>query len=311
MEVDMNKGTKLLLVLSVAFMFAGCDNLPFSKKAAKVSSPESKMPVGVDIVAKVGNMYITADDLNKEVDTYNAILANQAMAQNKIDSKAKRVEYLRNELVRKYMLYQAALDKGLDKNKDIQALQEYNKRTILVEALLREELAKVEVDSKEIEDFYNQNKDALRDPDQRKISEIVCSTEEEAKQVYIELLKGGDFAVLAKQYSKGKTASSGGDLGFIALDPDAAKRIRNDKFYEVAFAPSFEAGTISNIFKCPDGYYIIRLDSIKKSETKSLSSLSDKIKTYLLFDKQNKAIAELGNKLAGETKVEIYEGKVE
>ena len=51
--------------------------------------------------------------------------------------------------------------------------------------------------------------------------------------------------------------------------------------------------------------------SIKKSETKSLSDLWDNIRSYLLYQKQQKAIEELANKLSGEIKVEVYEGKVE
>jgi parvulin-like peptidyl-prolyl isomerase len=96
----------------------------------------------------------------------------------------------------------------------------------------------------------------------------------------------------------------------MALELDPQKRIRFDKFYEVAFSPSLEAGGISSIFKGPEGYYIIKLESIKKSEPKALADIWDNIKSWLLFEKQQKAIAELANKLQGETKVEIYEEKV-
>lgn len=297
----------------VALFLAGCDKIPFlNKPQAKSGGAVSaaRMPQGT-IVAKVGNFYVTADDLNKEVESFNALVSAQGMAQNKIDNREKKLSYLRNELVRKYILYQEALDRGLDKKEDIVRALENTKISLLVSELLREETEKVNVASKEIEDFYAQNKDLLREPEQRRILEIMTPTEAEAKQVYIELLKGENFASLARQYSKSATAAKGGDLGFMALELDPGKRIKFDKFYEVAFSPSLETGGISSIFKGTDGYYIIKLESVKKSEAKSLSELWDNIKSWLLFEKQQKAIADLASKLSGETKIEVYEGKVD
>lgn len=302
----MNKSI-LALFLAVV-LFLGCENVGFlqgkSKKAVK-----AKPPAG-EIVAAIGDFYITAKDLDKQVESYNAVVVAQGMNQNKIDTREKKIAYLRNELVRKYMLYQEALDRNLDRNADVVKELENDKMNLLVAELVKAELNKIEVSSKEIEDFYNKNKDLLKEPEQRRIFEMAIPAEADAKQVYIQLLQGGDFAALAKQYSKAPTAAGGGDLGFVALEPDPAKRIRFDKFYEVAFSPSLEAGGISSIFKGPEGSYIIKLDSIKKTDTKPLSELWDNIKSWLLFEKQQGAISELANKLAGETKVEIYEDKV-
>lgn len=305
------KLSALFLVFLLLVGFAGCDYLPFFKNMSKKPTAASAPPVGAIVVAKVGNFYVTQDDLNKEVEAYNNLVNAQGMAQNKIDTRDKKIAYLRNEMVRKYILYQEALDRRLDRKEDIMRALEDAKISLLVTELLREETEKVNVASKEIEDFYNQNKEFLKEPEQRRIFEIVTATESQAKQVYIELLSGGDFAGLAKQHSRAKSAANGGDLGFIVLELDPQKRIRFDKFYEVAFGPSLEAGNISGIFKGPEGYYIIKLESIKKSEAKSLSELWDNIKSWLLFEKQQKAIAELADKLSGETKIEIHEGKVE
>lgn len=307
----MGKGKILLAVMCMVFFSIGCDKIPFLPKNAVKKAIKNTTTVKGKVVATIGNFDITAEDLNKEVDDYNKILEANRMASGKIDTKEKKIAYLRNELIRKYMLYQEALDRGLDKNEEINRTLEKEKIDLLVAELVRAELKKIEVTSKEIEDFYNENKELLKEPEQRKIFEIITETEDQAKQVYIELLKGTDFASLAKQSSKAPTAANGGDLGFLALDPDPKKRVKFDKFYEVAFAPSLEAGGISNIFKGPDGFYIIKLDSIKKSDTKSLSELWDNIKSWLLFEKQQKAIKDLADKLAGETKVQVYEEKVE
>lgn len=298
--------TTLIFVVMVTFL--GCEKISFLGGSA--ARPVSAKPPA-NTVAKVGSFFVTLDDLNKEIENYNALVTAQGgLPQDKIDARDKKIVYLRNEMVRKYILYQEALDRGLDRKEAITKALENTKINLLVTELVREELEKVDVPSKEIEDFYNQNKERLKEPEQRKIWEIMTKTEDEAKQVYIELLKGGDFAALAKQYSKAATAANGGDLGFIALEFDPQKRIRFDKFYEIAFSPSLEAGNISSIFKGTEGYYILKLESIKETQAKLLSELWDNIKNWLLFEKQQKAIAELASRLTGETKIEIYEGEV-
>ncbi|MEK6727824.1 MAG: peptidyl-prolyl cis-trans isomerase [Candidatus Omnitrophota bacterium] len=302
---------RTLASLIFLILLAGCDNIPLFKQQPKKQTSLNRPPVGVTVVAKIGSFYVSADDLNQEVEQFNALVKAQGMAQNVLDTREKKLAYLRNEIVRKYILYQESLDRGFDKKEKITKALENAKTSLLVSELLREETEKIEVSSKEIEEFYNQNKELLKEPEQRKILEIVTNSEDEAKNTYIELLKGGDFEALAKQYSKAKTAANGGDLGFVALEQDPAKRIRFDKFYEVAFSPSLEAGSISSIFKGPEGFYMIKLAAVKKSEAKSLSELWDNIKNWLLFEKQQKAIADLAGKLSGETKIEIYEGKVE
>ncbi len=305
----MDKYKNFLGVLFIVFVFLGCENIPFlGTKTSKQAKP--KPPAGANVVAVVGNYYITSDDLDKEIENFNALVSAQGLEKNKIDTRDKKLNYLRNELVRKFILYQEALDRGLEKKDEVAKALERTKINLLVSELLRGEIEKIDVSSKEVEDFYNQNKDLLKEPEQRKILEIVTGTQDEAKQVYIQLLNGVDFVALAKQYSKAKTAAGGGDVGFMTLEVDPQKRIRFDKFYEVAFSPSLDIGGISSIFKGPEGYYIIKLESIKKSEPKALADIWDNIKSWLLFEKQQKAIAELANKLQGETKVEIYEEKV-
>jgi peptidyl-prolyl cis-trans isomerase C len=298
----------ILVVLSLAvFVLAGCQKANSKKHGSGAAQP----PKNTTVVAKVGNFYISADDLKREVDNYNALMEAQRSPKNKIDTLEKKIEYLKNDLVRKYILYEEALKRGLEKRDDIKKILEDTRTSLLVAALLRDETQKVEVTDKEIEDFYNQNKNLLKEPEQRDVSEIVTATEEEAKQVYIELLKGTDFVSLAKIHSTAQTAQKGGEVGMISYEFDPAKRVRFDKFYEVAFSPTLERGGISNIFKGPDGFYIVKVSEIKTAETKPLKDLKDNIRAWLLFDKQQKAIAGLADKLSGETKVEIYEGKVQ
>ena len=299
-----------LVMLAGVLLFAGCDNLSFLSPKPKSQAP--KPPAGAVVAAKVGNYYITTDELNKEVETINNLAVQLKRPEEKIDTRDKKINYLRNVLVPRYLLFQEALDRGLDRNPDVVRALDAYKMGLLVTQLVSDEKQKIEVTDKDVEDFYNQNKDRLRDPEQRKVLEIVTPSEDDARQANIALLRGEDFGNVARQYSKAATASKGGDLGYITIDPDPKKWPKSQRFYEATFSPNLGEGEISNIFKGPDNnYYIVKIDGIKKSAVKPLSEVQTGLKEFLISDRQNKAISELSNKLQGETKIEINEGKVE
>jgi parvulin-like peptidyl-prolyl isomerase len=79
----------------------------------------------------------------------------------------------------------------------------------------------------------------------------------------------------------------------------------------VAFSPTLESGDTSNIFKGPDGYYIVKVTDIKAATAKPYSDVKEDLKKGVLEEKQNEVYKGLTDKLQGETKIEIYEGKVD
>jgi len=290
----------------------GCDKLNFlnfsSKKPAKeqpskVSSANTSYEVSGTIVARVNNMPITLEDLNQEIEAYNALVPADK-PELKITTREKKLEYLKNEIVRRLLLYQEALNRGLDKKDIVLKAIEKTKMDLLVMELVKEEAEKVEVSSKEIEDYYNTYKEELKEPEERQIREIVVTTEQEAKDVLIKLLQGEDFANLAKEYSKSASGKNGGDLGFIK------KGTKFVQFDTVAFADTLEVGKISNIFKGPDGYYIIKLEAKRGGKQKSLSELWDDIKRGLTFLKQQKKIEELIGNLSRNARFDFYEQNI-
>ena len=109
---------------------------------------------------------------------------------------------------------------------------------------------------------------------------------------------------MAKERSISATASDGGDLGFITRGK------KSPQFDAVAFSDSLEVGGISNIFKGPDGYSILKLEEKRGGKQKSLSEMWDDIKRVLTFLKQQQRIDELIAKLSREAQLEIYEGEI-
>jgi peptidyl-prolyl cis-trans isomerase C len=294
-----------LLIAMFSVSFYGCEKVfSWLGLGKKKEEPKTQEPrVTGTVIAKVNNLPITLEELNQEIEAYNSLVPEDR-PEERIDTVEKKIAYLKNELVRRRLLYQEALDRGLEKKEDYQKAMENLKMSLLVSELVKEEVQNVDVTAKEIEGYYNQYKDTLKEPEERRIREIVSASEDEAKAVLIELLRGADFATLAKERSKSASAAAGGNLGFLK---------KGDKpgiFDDVAFSATLEVGKISSIFKGPDGYYILKLEEKREGHQRSLSEMWDDIKKGLEFIKQQQKLEDLIAKLSKEAKIEVYEGLV-
>ncbi len=295
------------LIVCISFFLVSCDKLKFSKKPASESKKEpftSKLPVTGTVIAKVNGYPITLEDLEEEIDRYNNAVPEDK-PELKITTREKKLDYLKNEVIKRILLYQEALDRGLDRNPEVIKALENTKQQLLVYQLVKEETDKVNVTPQEIKDYYNVAKENLKEPEERKIREIVVISESQAKDLLIRLLQGEDFASLARQYSKAPTAEKGGDLGFIKPGT------KFKEFDEIAFSDALSVGGISSVFKGPDGYYIITVEGKKGGKQKTLSEMWDDIKRGLTFIKQQKRIDDLVGNLSRNAKIEIMEDKIQ
>lgn len=85
-------------------------------------------------------------------------------------------------------------------------------------------------------------------------------TEKFANELHAKLKKGSDFAVLARQYSKGPAAAGGGDIGYVAddeLSPEISKAVKGLK-----------AGQFTEVVKVSSGYYIVKILGGEREEQK-------------------------------------------
>ncbi|MBU0709945.1 MAG: peptidylprolyl isomerase [Candidatus Omnitrophica bacterium] len=293
----------LALLCFVFISMSGCDLIEFLKPKKTMPSAAPAVEVKGTLIAKVNNIPITLEDLNEEIESFNALVEAQN-PESKITTRDGKIKYLKDEMIRRTLLYQESLDRGLDRRGEIIRALEKTKQNLLVMELVREDAEKIDVTSKEIEDYYNLYKEQLKVPADRQIREIVVPTESEARDLMVQLMQGADFAKLARERSSSPSAKEGGDLGFIQPGTKSAK------FDTVAFSDSLETGGISNIFQGPNGYYILKLEVQRGGEQRSLSEMWDDIKRGLTFLKQQQAIEDLVGKLSTQAKIEVYEGEI-
>jgi hypothetical protein len=285
----------------------GCDKInPGEKKKVEVtaSTPRSMaIKAKGPVVARINNISIGMDDLNDEITIYNANVPDDR-PELKIVTRDQKVNYLKNELVRRALIYQHALDQGLDRNEEVRQIIEKNKRDLMVLQDIKDIAKNINVTSKEVEDYYNTYKEQLKEPEERQISEIIVNSEQEAKNILIQLLQGGDFAALAGSSSKASSAKDGGNLGFIQKGKKSAQ------FDAVAFSDSLDIGKVSSVFKTSEGYSIIKLEAKRGGKQKPLSEMWDDIHRGLVFVKQQQALEELIGKLSRDSKIEIFDGEI-
>ena len=293
-------GCFLFLILT------GCDKLNFfgPKKTVKQTSSVA-LPVKGTVIAKVNNISVTLEDLNQEIELYNSLLpADKPEA--KITTREQKISYLKDEIIRRLLLYNEALNRGLDRKEEAILMLEKSRREILVVELIKELTKNVKAESSEIEQYYNTYKDDLKEEEERRIRELAVSSEQEANNILIQLLQGADFATLAIEKSKTPSSKNAGDLGYIK------KGTKFAQFDNVAFSEGLEPGKISNVFKGPDGYYIVKLEAKRGGQTRSLNDIWKQIEQGLTFLKQRQKIDELVGKLSTDPKfkVEISDGPI-
>ena len=177
---------------------SGCDlinNFMGPKKSSAIQKSPSFKVRGT-IIGKVGNIPLTLEELNQDVASFNEIVpADQP--EKKITTREQKIDYARNQMAKRALLYQEALNRGLDKDDEITSALERTKMELCVIKLLKDETEKTDVTPKEVEDAYNTYKDQLKEPEERNIREIVVTSEQAAKDILVQLLQGGDFATLA------------------------------------------------------------------------------------------------------------------
>lgn len=279
-------------------MVAGCDQIqsffqPGPKVTSAFSQEASSPQVQGTVLAKVNNNVITLENFDEKLKVL------EALAATKKTPTADEKKMFLDELIKQDLIFQEAKARGIDKKKEVRDAIDEFKKSAMIQQLVNDEIKGIVVEPSEIESAYNQNKGALASDVEIKAREIVVPTEATAKEILISLLQGGDFAAIAKERSIAPSGASGGDVGIVK------KGAKFDKFYEVVLG--LEQGQNSQYFKGPDGYYIVKVDEKKGGTIPRLDEVYDKIKNFLLEQKQRSRLEELSNKLKRDAKIEIKE----
>ena len=206
---------------------------------------------------------------------------------------AERHKAVREELVNREILAQAASKRGLDKNPDIAAQMEMARQAVLVRALFEAEVKANPISDAQLQREYETFKTSMG-TNEYKVRHILVDKEDEARGIIAELNKGGDFAKLAKDKSKDPgSKDNGGDL-------DWGPSARYVKPFADAVSGMQKGQTTAAPVKTDFGFHVIRLDDVREAQLPKL----DDVKPQIAQQLQQQKLAKFQDDLRGKAKVE-------
>lgn len=201
----------------------------------------------------------------------DTLIAGQT-SQGQPDSPELR-SAVKEELVRREILTQEAIKKGLDKNPDVQAQIELSRQGVLIGAYLKNYVQSHPISDDQIKAEYEALKAKLGSKEY-KARHILVETADEARAIVEKLGKGEKFEDLAKQSKDPGSKERGGDLGwatpasFVKPFSDAMVKLEKGKYTTVPVKSDF-------------GWHVIQLDDTRELKLPSFDEAKGQIAQQL------------------------------
>ncbi|MGC8490845.1 MAG: peptidylprolyl isomerase [Syntrophobacteraceae bacterium] len=188
----------------------------------------------------------------------------------------------------------------------------YMATELSIKKLIDQELgSKVAVTPQEVKTFYDSNPNLFKTPEMVRASHILIKVDKNAtakqkaealakiKKIQKRILKGADFATVAKQVSEDPgSRANGGDLNYFAKDQMVPS------FANAAFA--LKPGQMSGIVKTRFGYHLIKVTAIKPPATVPFDKIKGQIEEHLKAQKMQKALPAYIDGLKSKAKIQIF-----
>lgn len=208
-------------------------------------------------------------------------IVKQASDRAGIDISEKEIDNAVEEIKRQNSLSQENLlvllaQSGLTLKEYREQMREQIRQ---VKFMNKEFHSKISIQDEEIEEYYRHNRREFFGAPSYRIRMLYISgadrglLKKRLSAVEEGLKNGEDFSALAREFSDGGSASSGGDLGFI-------KTGEIDKAMEEA-VQRLKPGEITPPMERPDGMYFIQLVDIRAGEERALEDVKGVIRDRL------------------------------
>lgn len=275
----MNK--KLIpLILAGTSLLVACNNE--STTTDSNDSPAVATISKADAVAVVNGQYISKASLT----TLEAEISQRARGQSFPKDK------LLEELIQRELLIQDAKQKQLDKSPEYIERLETIKKSLLSQQAIQNHLKSNPITDAELEAEYSKN--MTESGTEYKARHILVKTEEEAKQIIIELNNGADFVELAKTKSTGPSGPQGGDLGWFSANQMVAP------FSEAAIALEDGKYTVAPV-QTQFGWHVILKEGTRAQTPPPFESVKEQLRPLL----QRQKMQEYLDSLRTQAKIEV------
>ena len=212
-----------------------------------------------------------------------------------VDNNVK--EMIVGKLISSELIYQEAQRMGLDKQPDYIAREELGRRELLVNTFLQDYLKKNPVPEADVKAAYDKLKSEMGDKEYS-ARHILVASEAEAKDIIVQLGKGGDFAKIAKEKSKDPGSKDrGGELGWFS----PAGMV---KPFSAAVVGLKKGAITQTPVQTQFGWHVIQLDDTRTAQPPAYDKVKDGIQKQLQQKQLEKFLADLKSK----AKIVVGEG---
>ncbi len=196
---------------------------------------------------------------------------------------------IREELISREVLAQAAKKKGLDKDATISAQMDMARQAVLIRAYFDDFVKANPVTDAQLKSNYEQFVAQMGDKEY-KARHILVDKEDDAKAIIASLKRGESFEKLAKEKSKDTgSKDNGGDL-----DWGPAGR------YVPEFGNAMKAlqkGQTTDVpVKTPFGYHVIRLDDSRAMKVPTYDEVKDNLRQRAQQEQVSRLVQDLKSK---------------
>ncbi len=244
------------------------------------------------VIAKIGEREITIEDIKRTKE----YMPKEHLQM--LDTLNGKKEFI-NKMVIQEMIYLHALEEKWDQE---EAFLE-DMKNIKVERLkgygINKILGDVQVGQKDIEAFYESNKDSFKTGETVRARHILVDNKEKAEELLLKLKNGKDFAETASENSSCPSKANGGDLGTFE------KGRMVPEFDEAVFA--LDIGEISDVIQTQFGYHVIKLEEKNEPRDLSFDEMKEKIKEHLLAQEKSAVFSKITEQLREKYAIQVNE----
>jgi len=234
---------------------------------------------------------------NREIKQSDVELLYANLGPNAAQYKGEEgYKQLVEQLILEEMLYSEAKENKMDEAKEYQVALEQLKRSLLAQYLVSNLMSSIDVSEKEVEEYYNSNKNSFISGETVTASHILVETLEKANDILKEINDGLSFADAAQKYSSCPSKNSGGNLGKFG------KGQMVPEFEDAVFA--MKVGDISSPVETQFGHHLIQLNEKSESKELTLEEVKNDITNKIKYNKQSSTYAQKQNELKEKYAVE-------
>lgn len=238
------------------------------------------------VVLVAASLFLSASAFAQNVASVNGVQISDAQFEQMLNAAVSRGQkdtpelrgLIKEELINRELLSQAAVKQGLDKTPEAKQQWAQIRETFLIELFLNDYSKKNPISDADVKAQYDREVAQIQGGDssqQYKVSIITVSSVDEAGVVVDQLKKGASFEKLAKEKSIDRSKAQGGLVGWVLpsqINPEIGNAIK--KMGKGAYS--------STPIQTQAGWNIVKVDDKRAFKIPALKDVQNQIRQNLI-----------------------------